>query len=115
MSWSKNNRAHACLWFFEIWHHDQRDALFEPSGEWSTDFLIKAAPGESGEMRLAKCRSHAEMLDGAFTNLYRAKLESGVTTEDAIDRMVDVLNDKTKKLKDLGDPVDACYRFLGEV
>lgn len=115
MSWSNNNRAHTSLWFFEKWQHNKRKAKFTPSGEWGTDFLIESATGESPEMRKAKAKTHAEMLDGAFTSLFNAKYEEGVTRKAAISAMVAILNDSSNKMKDLGDPVDSLYRFIGEV
>ncbi|MDH3228885.1 MAG: hypothetical protein OEN55_03730 [Alphaproteobacteria bacterium] len=114
-SWQNNNRAHACLWLFEMWHHDRRDAKFTPSGQWSTDFLIRSAAGESAAMRKGKAQTHVEMLDGAFINLYRAQYEDGVDRDTALAAMLAVLNDRDKKLEDLGEPVDANYRFLGEI
>lgn len=114
MSWNRNNRAHACLCFFEKWHHDKRDTLFTPAGEWSSNFLIKSAAGESSDVRSSKARAHAEMLDGVFTGLYRAQYEDGFDRDTAISQMQDVLGDESKKMKDLGDPVDAAYRFIGE-
>lgn len=115
MSWQKNNRAHACLSFFEAWHHDQKEVKFTPTGDWSTNFLIKSAAGETAAMRAGKAKTHAEMLDGVFTGLFRAKREAGVDRDAALGSMLAVLGDSGKKLKDLGDPVDASYRFIGEV
>lgn len=114
MSWSNNNRAHTSLWFFEKWHLEQKSSPFNPSGEWSTGFLIKAAAGEGAQMTDNKARAHAQMLDDALTSLYRAKYEEGVSQQDAIDGMYAVLRDTEKQLKDLGDPVDEAYQFLGE-
>ena len=122
MSWNKNNRAHACLYFFsgfagigDAEHHDQRDAQFTPTGEWDTDFLIKSAAGESPDTRAAKARAHAELLDGVFRSLYRARYEEGFDRDSAIQQMHGVLNDPARKLKDLADPVDAAYQFIGEI
>lgn len=114
-SWQNNNRAHTSLWFFEMWHLDQRTAKFTPSGEWSTNFLIRSAAGESSDMRKDRVRTHAEMLDGAFIKLYRAEYEDGVDRDAALATMEAVLNDSGKTLADLGGPVDASYRFIGEI
>jgi hypothetical protein len=115
MSWEKNNKAHACLCIFEKWHHDKRDVPFVATGEWTTNFLIKSAAGDSAAMRRSKARAHAEMLDGVFSNLYRTKYETDVDRDTAVEEMFAVLIDKTKKLKDLGDPVDQAYQFIGEL
>ncbi|HJR68994.1 MAG TPA: hypothetical protein VKA43_03065 [Gammaproteobacteria bacterium] len=115
MSWEKNNRAHACLCVFEKWHHKKRDVPFVATGEWTTDFLIKSAAGESAAMRSKKARAHAELLDGAFSGLYRAKYETNFDRDTAIEQMLAVLKNKTMKLKDLGDPVDQAYQFIGEL
>lgn len=115
MSWSTNNRAHTSLCFFELWHQEQRDASFEEAGDWSTSYLIRAAAGDSAEMRAGKARTHAELLDGVFTGMNRASYEQGVDREAAVASMVEVLVDDAKQLRDLGDPVDEAYRFLGEV
>ena len=114
MSWNKNNRAHTSLWFFEKWHHDRRDTQFIPAGEWETSFLIKSVAGDTPGAREKKALTHAEMLDGVFTNLFRASYEQGVDRDAAIDKMKAVLIDDSKRMKDLGDPVDECYQFLGE-
>jgi hypothetical protein len=115
MSWEKNNRAHACLCVFEKWHHNKRKVSFEATGEWTTDFLIKSAAGDSAAMRTSKARAHAELLDGAFSGLYRAKYSTGFNRAKAIEQMFAVLDDRALKLKDLGDPVDEAYQFIGEL
>ncbi len=115
MSWSNNNRAHACLWFFEKWHLDRKTIPFVAAGNWQTSDLIKAATNDSVVIRENKARAHAQMLDDVFTSLYRAKYEEGISQDDAIESMFGVLNSKSKKMKDLGDPVDLSYKFLGEV
>jgi hypothetical protein len=114
MSWSNNNRAHTSLWFFEKWHLGQESSPFHPSGEWSTRFLIKSASGESVEMTNNKALAHAQLVDDAMTSLYRAKYEEGISQQNAIDSIYAVLKDPEKLLKDLGDPVDEAYHFLGE-
>ena len=96
-------------------HHDERDAKFTAAGEWETGFLIKSAANDSPTMRAEKARTHAELLDNTFTSLFAAKYEEGVTSEQAVAAMIVVLSDSGKKMKDLGDPVDAMYRFSGEV
>ena len=68
MPGNTNNRAHACLWFFEIWHHNQRDVPFVPAVEWGTSFLIKSSAGESRQLP-GNAQPHAEMLAGAFISL----------------------------------------------
>lgn len=115
MSWNRNNRAHTCLCFFEKWHHDRRDTQFNPTGEWTTDFLIKSAAGDTSDMRSNKARAHAELLDGVFASMFRAKYEDGFDQNMAIAQMNDVLSDSSKKMKDLGDPIDAAYQFIGEL
>ena len=115
MSWSKTNSAHACLFFFEKWYHDRRDTLFTPSGEWSTDFLIKSAAGESAATRSSKANAHAEMLDSVFSNWFKAEYETGFDKNKAIENIINVLDDSTKKMKDLGDPIDSAYRFFREL
>lgn len=115
MTWNPNNRAHACLWLFEKWHHGHREEPFSLAGEWRTDFLIKAAAGESAELRQKKAETHAELLDDAFTSLFGARYEQGMTAERAIAGMLAVLADAAKRLKDLGPSVDEAYRFIGEL
>ena len=114
-NWQKNNRAHAGLCFFEKWHHEQPDVKFTPAGQWSTNYLIKSASGESENMRADKAQAHAELLDGAFKSLFVAKYEEGIDRDAALAAILQVLNDSSKKLEDLGDPVDECYQFIGEV
>lgn len=114
-NWQPNNRAHACLWLFETWHHDRRGERFSEVGTWSTDFVIRSAAGESAAMRHDKVKTHAELLDGAFTSLFGAKYEDNVDRDAALAAMRAVLDDRGKTLADLGDPVDANYRFIGEV
>lgn len=114
MSWNNNNRACACLWFFEKWKLNQNDVKFTPAGEWGTDFLIGAAAGESMAMRNEKAQTHAAMLDSAFINLFNAKYENDQTSETAVAALLAILKDKSKKLKDLSEPADSCYHFYGE-
>lgn len=115
MSWNSNNRAHACLWTFEIWHKKQRDAGFDEVADWTTDYVIGFAAGGSNDLRAQNARAHAELLDEAFTSLFRAKYEDGSSSEQAIDAMLTVLEDNTKTVSDLADLVDEHYRFIGEV
>ena len=115
MSWNSNNRAHACLWTFEIWHTKQRDAGFDEVGIWSTDYLIGFAAGGTDDLRKQNARTHTELLDEAFTSLFRAKYEAGSSRDDAVVAMLAVLEDNTKTVSDLADLVDAHYRFIGEV
>jgi len=115
MAWNSNNRAHACLWLFEIWDKNQRDAGFDEVGEWHTPFIIEFTVGGSPELKAVKARSHAEKLDGVFTALYRACYEQGADRTTAIEEMEAVLNDGSKIMADLADIVDANYKFLGEI
>lgn len=115
MSWSPNNKAHACLSGFEIWHHKQPGTTFVASGDWGTDFMIKAVPGESPDARTTKATAHAKLLNEAFTSLYGAKPEGNLSEDDAVGRLEAGLSDSSKKMRDLGDIVDDAYRFLGEI
>jgi len=115
MSWSPNNKAHACLSGFEIWHHKQPKTSFMASGEWGTDFMIKAVPGESPSTRASKVDAHAKLLNEAFTALYGAKPEGNLDQDDAVAQMKTALSDSGKKMRDVGDAVDAAYRFIGEL
>ena len=114
MSWSPNNKAHACLSGFEIWHHKQPETTFVQSGEWGTDFLIKSVPGEPPESRAQKASAHAKLLGEAFRSLYGAKPEAGISEADAVKRIEGGLADSGKTMSDLGDIVDEAYRFIGE-
>ena len=115
MSWTSTNRAHACLSFFEKWHHEKRDVTFTAAGEWKTGFMIKSAAGESNDIRKDKAEAHAKMLDGVFTGLFGAVLENDMDSDVAVASMISILGDSSKRMKDLGDVVDSVYRFLGEV
>jgi len=115
MSWNANNRAHACLWIFETWHHDQRDLGFDEVGNWKCNFIIKAAAGEGAVMRKEKANTHAMLLDDVFTSLYRATYEANKDQVTSIADMEAVLGDDTKTMSDLADVVDAAYRFRGEM
>jgi hypothetical protein len=115
MSWNANNRAHACLWTFEIWHKKQRDAAFDEVGAWNTDFIIGFAAGGSAEMRSQNAETHAEMLDEAFTSLFRAGYEASSDRSAAITAMTGILNDAANTVAELADVVDEHYRFIGEV
>lgn len=114
MSWNKNNRAHTSLCFFEIWNSKQTNTQFTAAGEWSTDFLIGFSQGESELLRAEQVKTHAQMLDSAFISLYRATYEKDFNFSLAIASISSVLSDKDKKLNDLGDIVDAAYKFYGE-
>lgn len=115
MSWNANNRAHACLWIFETWHHNQRDVGFDEVGSWNCDYIIKAAVGEGAAMRKEKADTHAVLLDDVFTSLYRAAYEANKDQASSIADMKGVLHDSKKTMSDLADVVDAAYRFRGEL
>lgn len=115
MAWDVHNRAHLILCAFEKRLKNQRLVPFPEVGEWGIEYIIGATAGESPKERLNKAHFHATQLDEAFTNIYDASYETGVASEHAIARMVTVLADSSKKLKDLGGPVDSAYRFHGEV
>jgi|SRR5882672_10936622 len=115
MSWNANNRAHACLWIFETWHHNQKDLGFDEVGSWKCDFIIKSAAGESAAMKREKANTHAVLLDDVFTSLYRAAYEANKDQASSIADMEAVLGDSTKTMSDLADVVDAAYRFRGEL
>ncbi len=115
MSWNSNNRAHAALWTFEIWQKKMRDSGFDEVGEWKTDFIIGYAAGGSTDMRSQNALVHAELLDEAFTSLFRATYEANIDRDTAINSMLAVLSDSSKTMTDLADPVDSLYRFIGEV
>jgi hypothetical protein len=116
MSWSANNKAHACLWQFETWHHNKKEESFTNTGNWQTDFIIKSAAGEPTEMRSSKATTHAELLNQVFTSLFKAKYETGYEEDDkAINAMEAVLKDSAKTMADLGVEVDKAYLFRGEV
>ena len=115
MSWSANNRAHACLWIAETWHHNQRDLGFDEVGNWKTDYIIKAVAGESANIRKEKANTHALMLDDVFTSFYRAVYENNKDQATAITDMEKVLQDDSKLMSDLAEAVDTAYRFRGEV
>jgi hypothetical protein len=114
MAWSPNNKAHTCLSGFEIWHHKQKNISFQDSGEWSTNFLIKAALGESPQVRSKKVQAHAKLLDQVFRSLFGARPEAALTDRQVLEKMIAVLTDGSQTMKDLGDAVDAGFRFLGE-
>lgn len=114
MSWSINNAAHLCLWHHESWIKNTPDQTFTDCGEWSTDYLIGSAIGESSNMRSKKARKHALMLNDVFINLNRASYERGIDPESAINEMQNILMDRQKTMKDLGDIVDGCFKFRGE-
>lgn len=115
MSWNANNRAHACLWIFETWHHKQKDMGFDEVAKWSCDFIIKSATGDSAATKKKKANVHAVLLDDAFTSLYRASYETGKDQNSSIAAMENVLSDSTKTMSDLADIVDAEYKFRGEL
>lgn len=113
MSWNKNNRAHTSLCFFEMW--DKKvDVKFTTAGEWDTNFLIGFSAGESEETRAFQVKTHADKLDSVFISLYRATYEDGFNSDLAIASISNILSDKDKTLSDLGDIVDAAYKFYGE-
>lgn len=114
MAWNPAEPAHACLCFFEKWHHEQRSVQFTPAGEWTTDFLIKSAAGESKAVRDSKADAHARLLDEVFIKIFRVNYEDAFTQDMAIQQMGDVLKNNAKMMKDLGDPVNAAYRFADE-
>ena len=115
MSWIASNRAHACLWLVETWHHNRRDVGFDEVGSWKSDFIVKSAAGESAQQRADKVETHAALLDEMFTSLYRATYEPAKNKNAALSEMQTVLGDPANTMTELADIVDGCYLFRGEV
>jgi hypothetical protein len=113
-NWSNNNRAHASLWFFEVYHQGN-EVPFAKAGNWKTSYLIGVVPGDSSAMVNQKAKAHAVLLDEVFTKLYRATYEPGISQIDATDGMEVVLQDPGKLITDLAAVVDEKYKFIGEI
>ena len=114
MAWNSNNRAHACLWLFEVWYCRQEDTPFEEAGKWETEFLIRLGGGASGDFSTNNAEAHATMLNQAMAQIYRAKYEAGKDKASSIAAMATVLADNTKTMADLGEVVDEQFKFGNE-
>jgi len=115
MSWNSNNRAHACLWLFEVWYCRQEDTPFEDAGTWGTDFLIRLGGGASGDFSTNTAQAHASMVDEAMSKIFRAKYEESKSASSSIAAMTIVLADNSKTMADLGVIVDEQFRFGNEL
>ena len=115
MSWNSNNRAHACLWLFEVWYCRQEDTPFSEAGSWKTEFLIRLGGGASGDFATNSAQAHASMVDQAMSKIFRAKYEASKTTSTSISAMTAVLADSSKTMADLGEIVDEQFRFGNEL
>lgn len=114
MAWNNNNRAHSCLWLFEVWYCRQEDTSFEEAGKWSTDFLIRLGGGSSGDFATNTAQAHAVMVDQAMYKIFRAKYEQGKDRNSSVAAMASVLNDKSKTMADLGEVLDTQFKFGNE-
>ena len=112
--WSNNNRAHTSLWFFESYHHGNATG-FDHAKTWTCGYLTGVVAGDGPEMIASKARAHAVLLDEAFTKLYRATYEPGVTQQETTLAFETVLTDTEKTIVDLAKVVDDKLKFNGEV
>ena len=112
--WSKNNRAHACLWF-ALRVLDELDTDFRSAGE----LLVRDLTGwnalDSEAARRRRAQTLAIHLDNMFRMIYRAVYEDGIDRVTAVDALFAGLTSGETPLPVLGAIADASYRFLGEV
>ena len=119
MAWSKNNEAHRTLWAFVRIKHLRSDGTYPKFAEgegWTTDFLLKHAPGEAPEMKRSKARKFALNFDGVARNFTGARQETGKDHNSATETMITALLDSSLTLgENIGDVADSVYQFLSEI
>lgn len=112
--WSKNNRAHACLWL-GLRMLDELDTDFRSAGE----LLVRDLTGSNALGSDAAKRQHAQtlaiQLDNMFRMIFRAAYEDGIDRVSAVDALFAGLASADTPLPVLGAIADASYHFLGEV
>lgn len=109
MSWSNENRVHACLWAFETWYCMQRGHAFELVGNWKTSYVLRLGGGTTGEFSTHSAEAHADKLDEFFADVFLAEYLNGSNSEKAVAAMAEILADNDKKVKDLGVEMEKHY------
>lgn len=111
--WTINNRASTTLWT-TLFRMNQLDTNFEDSGELKVSDLTFFNNLGSADLREQEASVIADQLDNIFRLGRGAKYENGVDRQSAMESMIEVLTDEDKLVSELGETVDAAYRFWRE-
>ena len=111
--WSANHRACTTLWSTLFYLH-QFVTNFDDSGDLIMSDLTYYNPLSSSEQRRLDAMMLADQLDNIFRIARHAQYEKNIDRTQAMSRMLAILLEPKKMVKDLAEVVDVCYRFWGE-
>lgn len=112
-SWSNNNRAHALTWM-ALRVMEQNSKIFKESGDLRMDQLAYWSTVATDQMRDLQASALAAQMDNMFRMVSKAKYETGVDQNVAIESIRKTLVTGDKTVSELGELNDDNYEFLGE-
>jgi hypothetical protein len=111
--WSKNNKACITLWT-TLYTMKQLSTNFDDSGDLKMNELTFYNSLESATFRKQQSIIIADQLDNVFRNGSGATFEVGFERTKAISKILELLIDEEKQVKDLALIVDDIYNFWEE-
>jgi len=115
MAWTTKKRACKAL-YFSLQRTNQIDLLteFADAGNLKMKDLLFYNANASDDLRRQEANILSFRFNNEFTEIYKAKFENEETASSAIFKMSEVLQKQDKKVEDLSDVVDSCYKFKDE-
>lgn len=115
MAWTTKKRACKAL-YFSLQRSNQIDLMteFTEAGKLKMKDLIFYNVNSSDDLRKQEANILSFRLNNKFTEIYKAKFEKDETIASSIFKMSEVMVDGNKKVEDLCDIVDSCYKFKDE-
>ena len=117
MGWSNNNKAHRELYLALVGTDQFGEPVFFADAGGRTMASLDFFPGGAdagNDLEIITAGAQAALLDSVFNQHSDASYEEGVNAISAIQSMMGVLRNGTRTVAELGEVVDAAYRFLGE-
>jgi phage terminase large subunit-like protein len=111
--WSGNNRACETTWTTLYIMH-QLITNFDESGDLQIKDLTFFNPLNSSPLRMQEAGVIADHIDKVFIQARGAVYEEGITQNDAINALVNILIDGEKTVSDLAKVADENYLFWQE-
>jgi hypothetical protein len=109
----ENNLSYGYTWLVLL-NLKQINAVYNDSQEIKMSGLVFYNPTISSDLLRIEATNLAIAIDSTFTNGMGAKLENGISQNQAINSMVEILTNADKTVEDLAVMNDANYLFLNE-
>ncbi|HEX7903636.1 MAG TPA: hypothetical protein VF487_07140 [Chitinophagaceae bacterium] len=115
MAWTTDKRACKAL-YFSLQRANQIDLLteFSEAGKLKMKDLLFFNAHASEELRRQEAIILSFRLNNEFVKIYKAKFEKDESEASAISQMSELMQKGDKKVEELCDTVDACYKFKDE-